>query len=345
MSKDKILFLIRSDSYLFTLAGIIGHYNSKNVKVAITLIKEEKISARQIHESGVSSGYSVIREKQVFNRHYLQEFSHIFLGAGGEHLIKYSSRIREIFSNDPSRPQIVTLFPGINSYGKYRGFYCRSLSDTILFNTEKELALYENYEAELKFPKVKKFAFGYGGFARFKPLQIADSKVGGNIVTFFEQTEIPRLKRDKALIMSSLFEYAGKYPNRTVYIKPRCFPREKSTHNSKFHYEKLFRKLKKKYKKITNISLTDKTTTELINTSSLIVAMSSGVLLEAISCRKNCAAIADFGIVDRYGNEFFIGSNILKTFSQITNDEITPPSTEWLKENYKEPDFSIIDKI
>jgi len=61
----------------------------------------------------------------------------------------------------------------------------------------------------------------------------------------------------------------------------------------------------------------------------LLVTMSSTASLEALGAGARVALVLDLGIHEKYGNQVFLDSGLLRTFGQISRDELGQPDDQW----------------
>jgi hypothetical protein len=65
-------------------------------------------------------------------------------------------------------------------------------------------------------------------------------------------------------------------------------------------------------------------------TTDLLITMSSTASLEALNRGCRVALVLDLGIHERHGNQVFLHSGLLRTFSQIRRDDIGIADPHWL---------------
>jgi hypothetical protein len=68
----------------------------------------------------------------------------------------------------------------------------------------------------------------------------------------------------------------------------------------------------------------------LLPSVDLLVTVSSTACLEALDHGCRVALLLDLGVHERHGNHVFLGSGLLRTWEQITADELGTPDPDWL---------------
>jgi len=69
---------------------------------------------------------------------------------------------------------------------------------------------------------------------------------------------------------------------------------------------------------------------ELLPSVDLLVTVSSTACLEALDQGCRVALVLDLGVSERHGNQVFLDSGLLRTWDEITADELGDPRPEWL---------------
>lgn len=160
-------------------------------------------------------------------------------------------------------------------------------------------------------------------------------------ICFAAQTDIPSSREDRAYVAQRLVQYARRHPSRTVILKPKHRPGEKSAHPQRHPYETLVREACQG-EMPNNLVLSYDPMIDVIEASDLVLSVSSTAIVEAMLSGKRCAVIADFGITEPFGTSYFLNSGIYATFDEIESDEIPVHNPEWLEEQIDAPSVSSV---
>ncbi|MFE6600164.1 DUF6716 putative glycosyltransferase [Streptomyces albidoflavus] len=144
-------------------------------------------------------------------------------------------------------------------------------------------------------------------------------------VLFADQPTVPGSQAERGYVYQQLIAYARAHPERTVLLKPRHRPGEDTFHRMKHHPEDLLRGAELPPNFSVDYTPVDVALAEV----DLLVTMSSTACLEAIDRGSRVALVLDLGVHERYGNQVFLDSGLLRTFRQITEDRIGTPAPAW----------------
>ncbi|WP_229053675.1 DUF6716 putative glycosyltransferase [Aeromicrobium sp. Leaf350] len=137
-------------------------------------------------------------------------------------------------------------------------------------------------------------------------------------VLWADQPTVPAAPRERRHVYDRLIAYAEQHPDRTVMLKPRHRPGEDTFHRMKHHPEDVLEGVPTPE----NFAIVYDPITQLLDDTDLLLTVSSTACLEALDRGLDVALVADLGIHERYGNQVFLDSGLLRTFEQVAADEI-----------------------
>lgn len=268
----------------------------------------------------------------------ISEYEVIVIVLDGRSTLELSHYIARLTFD--SRPIVITSFHGLVIFNKDFGFFARLNSDFLLLNSQED---YRN---------CKKIAECYGvsdegllttglpGLAFSEPLD-AELAIGG--VVFADQPDVPPRLYERMYIVERLIEYAEKHPERSVLMKLRNRPGVSSFNSTAFHFEKIIKSFyRNKIPK--NMEIVYGDISEYLVKDRLLVTVSSTAAIDAINKGMRSCIISDFGLSEKYGNGFFVGSGLLCSFNEILEDSLPSLNYNWMESylNYGQYNLSIL---
>jgi hypothetical protein len=143
---------------------------------------------------------------------------------------------------------------------------------------------------------------------------------------FADQPTVPSTEAERRLLYAGAVAYARAHPEREVILKPRHRPEEDTFHRMRHHPEVLLANMDLP----ANFTVDYTSVAELLPTVDLLVTVSSTACLEALDRGCRVALLLDLGVHERYGNQVFLHSGLLRTWEEITADRLGSPRPEWL---------------
>ena len=137
---------------------------------------------------------------------------------------------------------------------------------------------------------------------------------------------MPARAAERAYIYQRLVEYALAHPEREVLLKPRHRLEEDTFHRMRHHPATLLSGVDLP----ANFRIEYASIQEQLPATDLLMTMSSTAALEALDRGCRVGLVLDLGIHERHGNQVFLNSGLLRTFSQIQDDDLGTADSQWL---------------
>lgn len=144
-------------------------------------------------------------------------------------------------------------------------------------------------------------------------------------VLFADQPTVPAAADERRYVYRRLADYARRHPDRQVMLKPRHRPNEDTFHRMLHHPESLL----PTDEAPANLVVDYTPIAAQLDSTDLLLTMSSTASLEAIDHGCRVALVLDLGVHERLGNHVFLDSGLLRTFDQIMTDDIAEPAAQW----------------
>ncbi|MCW2751167.1 MAG: hypothetical protein JWR83_2277 [Aeromicrobium sp.] len=226
-------------------------------------------------------------------------------------------------SPDTVGPVIVSGWVGIIIEKVTAGYLDRSGTDIIAVNSALDLAYFVSTAETLGIPSDNLVLTGLP-FLSSSP----QPEHGGEItrVLFADQPTVPSTPVERLHVYRRLIAYAHDHPDREVILKPRHRPGEDTFHRMAHHPADLLRGEDLP----PNFAIDYTPIAEQLPSIDLLLTMSSTACLEALDHGCRVALVLDLGVHERYGNHVFLDSGLLRTFEEISKDEIGSPERSWM---------------
>lgn len=223
-------------------------------------------------------------------------------------------------------PVLVSGWVGVIIEKIVAGYLDRCASDVVAVSSSADLRLFEKVAGRLGLPSENLLLTGLPFLSG-----AADPERDGPIrrVLFADQPTVPPAAAERRYVYRRLAEYATAHPDREVVLKPRHRPDEDTFHRMRDHPTLVLAEMDTP----PNFSIDYTPIAEQLGHTDLLVTMSSTACLEAIDRGCRVALVLDLGVHERYGNQVFVDSGLLRTFSQIGRDDIGSPDPAW-RDNY-----------
>ncbi len=226
---------------------------------------------------------------------------------------------------------IITLFFGYIA-DDYLSLISRIPSDLILFNCVADTVRYVQLGKELNFSTDNGYCFGYPQLIGVNVVPIHQQKD----IVFFEQVIVPATFSERCYLLRKLVNLAKAFPEKKVWIKPRCRPGGRTIHKQKWHLERLRKLLRIKFPN--NLCFTYEPVEQLLSRTALCLTISSTVAIEALARGITTVIISDFGVRRDIHTASFVGSGCLATIDQVIAGYLPKPNQEWLDDYVRIPD-------
>lgn len=219
-------------------------------------------------------------------------------------------------------PVVVSGWVGIIIEKITAGYLDRCGTDVIAVNSAHDVAHFHDTAGWLGLPDNNLLLSGLP-FISSTPKPAKEGPL--RRVLFADQPTVPASPTEREYVYTQLIEYARAHPDRSVVLKPRHRLGEDTFHQMKHHPEDLLRGVAFP----ANFSIDYTPIDVALPDVDLLITMSSTACLEAIDQGSRVALVLDLGVHERYGNQVFLDSGLLRTFRQITDDQIGVPTTAW----------------
>lgn len=229
---------------------------------------------------------------------------------------------RRIAESGQTGPVVVAGWVGIIIEKITAGYLDRSGTDVIAVNSALDLQHFRDAGTKLGVPTDNLILTGLP-FLSSSPQPVRGGAIG--TVLFADQPTVPTSEVERLYVYSKLIDYARAHPDREVLLKPRHRPDEDTFHRMRHHPEDVLAGTAFP----PNFHIDYTPIGEMLPKVDLLLTMSSTACLEAIDHGCRVGLVLDLGVHERYGNQVFLDSGLLRTFEQITADEIGEPEAEW----------------
>ncbi|TQE39379.1 DUF6716 putative glycosyltransferase [Streptomyces ipomoeae] len=230
--------------------------------------------------------------------------------------------LRQAWGARTRRPVIVTGYVGVVYEKLADGLLLRHGADLVLANSRQDAerfrAVYEGVGADAS--SVTEVALPFLGG---KPYEGANDPY---TVCFAVQPSVPDNRKDRTYLLNRLIKHARLHPDRQVLLKLRSKPGEHTTHIEELPYQKLAQKTELP----PNFRLVYGHMGEVLDTTDLLVTISSTAALESLHRRVPTVVLTDLGIREALGNHHFVGSGCLASWDQLDAGYEPVPDPEWV---------------
>ncbi|MFE2306116.1 DUF6716 putative glycosyltransferase [Streptomyces sp. NPDC059411] len=232
---------------------------------------------------------------------------------------------RALWPEPGARPVFVTGYVGVVYEKLADGLMLRHGADLVLANSrhdaERFRAVYEGVGADAG--AVTETALPFLGGAPYEPAGDTAHRV-----VFAVQPSVPDGRADRAYLLGRAAEHARLHPEREVLIKLRSRPGEHTTHLEEHPYQRLAERLPGGLP--ANCRLVYGNMGEVLDTTDLLVTVSSTAALESLHRGIPTAVLTDLGIREALGNHHFLGSGCLASWTQLDAGLLPRADPEWL---------------
>ncbi|MCF3640365.1 hypothetical protein LXM94_10350 [Rhizobium sp. TRM95111] len=238
-----------------------------------------------------------------------------------------------------ARPLIVSAFPGLVLRHAHDSFAARAGCDRLWLNCRRDVERYRAMADSMGGDHAAAHLLGLPSL--LSPVKRDAKAAATGPVVFFEQAGIPKSRAEREYLAHALLRLARNNPTRHVLIKPRMSRNETSLHVTRWHLEGLLRDEAAAEGWPGNLEITQENSTSLLARAGFCLTISSTVAIEAIHAGVPTTIVSDFGARDDYGLQYFFGSGLIRSFSDMDFDTPPQPDAAWLAHCYCAPQDNI----
>lgn len=220
-------------------------------------------------------------------------------------------------------PVLVAGWVGVIIEKLEAGYLDRCGCDVVAVNSQMDWDRFKRVAEYLNIPTDNMLLTGLP----YVPNEIAPQKQTDiKTVLFADQPTVPKDAWERLYLYRRLIDYANAHPDRKVILKPRHRLDEDTFHRMKHHPEDMLRK--DAFPR--NFEISYEPISSILDTVDLLITMSSTAALEAVASGCRVGLVLDLGVHERYGNQVFFDSGLMRTFDAIIKDDIGIPEPIWL---------------
>ncbi|MFH7596542.1 DUF6716 putative glycosyltransferase [Streptomyces racemochromogenes] len=284
-------------------------------------------TARQLGEAGVGADAAPV---EVTCAEFLAELGRrrydvVVLALVGGAVQAVLHGARALWPEPARRPVFVTGYVGVVYEKLADGLLLRHGADLVLANSrhdaERFRAVYGGVGADPD--AVTETALPFLDGAPHEP-----ARAGAHRVVFAVQPSVPEGRADRAYLLGRAAGHARLHPDREVLVKLRSRPGEHTTHLEEHPYQRLAERLPGGLPP--NLRLAYGHMGEVLDTTDLLVTVSSTAALEALHRGIPTAVLTDLGIRESLGNQHFLGSGCLASWDQLDAGLLPRGNPAWL---------------
>ncbi|MGW0395154.1 DUF6716 putative glycosyltransferase [Streptomyces sp. NPDC003042] len=232
---------------------------------------------------------------------------------------------RALWPTPAARPVFVTGYVGVVYEKLADGLLLRHGADLVLANSRHDAgrfrAVYEGVGADPD--AVTETALPFLDGAAYEP-----AGSSAPTVVFAVQPSVPESRADRAHLLERAAGHARLHPEREVLIKLRSRPGEHTTHLEEHPYQRLAERIPGGLPP--NCRLAYGNMGEVLDTTDLLVTVSSTAALESLHRGIPTAVLTDLGIREALGNHHFLGSGCLASWDQLDAGLLPRGDPGWL---------------
>ncbi len=253
----------------------------------------------------------------------------LVLAVAGVDFKQAVDRIADWTAGKRRRPILVTGFWGMVLDRAMEGLLWRQGSDIICVNSRKDMTGFAGILEAVGRDPSQLVLTGFPSAQCAGPPQCGSSPV--RKVVFVEQPGVPRSRRDRVYLLNRLAEYARKYPEREIFIKPRSRYGRAATHIQPYQLQKLMWQHRIRFP--ANVSITHRPLQDLLDEADLCLTISSTAAVEALAAGVRVALLGDFGIGESMFNHGFADSGLIVPFDDVVAGGVPDVRPSWLADN------------
>ncbi len=284
-------------------------------------------SARQLADTGVTLQPEIVANVPDFvELDELDETDALILALPGGAVQAVLHGLARRWPKASRRPLVISGYVGVVYEKHAEGLLLRSGSDIVLANSPSDADEFRRLlagagadpsvvlETVLPFLGEPDSARAHGG-----PFT----------VTFAAQPGVPGSRSDRELVLRRLIKHARLHPEREVLLKVRGKVGEHTTHAEHHPYQQLGGRLG--IERPDNLTIVHGNMGEVLDRTDLLVTVSSTAAVEAMHRGIPTAILTDFGLKERLGNHYFIGSGSLAGFTELDGGALPLADPVWTR--------------
>ncbi|MDX3134570.1 hypothetical protein PV367_33360 [Streptomyces europaeiscabiei] len=290
-------------------------------------------TARQLQEVGVRpDSLSEVTGLEFLRAMKEESYDVVLLSLVGGGVQAMLHGLRRAWDGRSRRPVVVTGYVGVVYEKLADGLLLRHGADLVLANSRQDAdrfrAVYEGVGADAS--SVTEVALPFLGGRPYAGAEDPSAEQGGRpyTVVFAVQPSVPDNRRDRTYLLNRIVQHARLHPDRQVLLKLRSRPGEHTTHIEELPYQKLVERLPGGAP--ANFRLVYGNMGEVLDTTDLLVTVSSTAALESLHRRIPTVVLTDLGIRETLGNHHFVGSGCLASWDQLDAGYEPAPDPEWV---------------
>ncbi|NUS84698.1 MAG: hypothetical protein HOY75_18685, partial [Streptomyces sp.] len=228
------------------------------------------------------------------------------------------------------RPVVITGYVGVVYEKLADGLLLRHGADVVLANSRHDAERFRDVYTGVgaSADSVVECALPFLGGAPYDAKAREGRAYPGGTVVFAVQPSVPDNRADRTYLLRRAVEHARAHPDREVLVKLRSKPGEHTTHIEELPYQKLVGKLGDDVPK--NFRLAYGNMGEVLDTTDLLVTVSSTAALESLHRGIPTAVLTDLGVREVLGNHHFLGSGCLASWDQLDAGRLPQPNADWV---------------
>ncbi len=298
-----------------------------SVPVGLLLHSLRGPSAQQLADSGVEQQPTIVESIPGFvASEDLDAVDVIVLALPGGGVQAVLHGLARRWTTPGRRPVVISGYVGVVYEKHVEGLLLRAGSDVILANSPADAESFRTMLAgagqdpSVVLPTVLPF-LGQADSARETGTLFT--------VTFAAQPGVPGPRTDREFVIRRLIRHATLHPEREVLLKVRARVGEHTTHREDHPYQLLGPRLG--VEKPANLHVVHGNMGEVLDRTDLLVTVSSTAAVEAMHRGIPTAILTDFGLKERLGNHYFLGSGCLASFSDLDAGATPRVDPEWAR--------------
>jgi len=327
----KVLVIFCFDSQLKVASHLAKEFSKRNCEITYRKLvtSDKQLSANQLEQfSVVTAKISEFKLKDIAKDCQNFSFTIMILESG-----YFRQILEQIRGNSAAQANVViTGMMGVTLFDGYYGLLSRSNADLLFVNSQRELDMVKNLEAEFGKFNAEVVVSGLPFLESQRKDQLGENTCRDAIV-FAGQPDVPSRLIERIYIVEQLIHLARKYPQKRVILKPRHKPTETTINKTIHHYEVIVKTYFQDKQLPKNFEISYESIPNLLKKTSLLLTISSTALVEAMAEGCRVAVISDFGVAERYGNHVFLGGKIFASFSEIIDGYKPDANFEWFNQN------------
>ena len=284
-------------------------------------------SPRQLAETGVTVQPEIVQGVPDFvELDDLDETDVIVLALPGGAVQAVLHGLARRWPRASRRPLVISGYVGVVYEKHAEGLLLRSGSDVILANSPSDA---EEFRRLLKGAGADPSVVLETVLPFLGEPDSAREHGGPFTVTFAAQPGVPGSRPDRELVLRRLIKHARLHPDREVLVKVRGKLGEQTTHVEHHPYQQLASRLG--VERPDNLTIVHGNMGEVLDRTNLLVTVSSTAAVEAMHRGIPTAILTDFGLKERLGNHYFIGSGSLASFTDLDDGALPLADPVWTR--------------